>query len=194
MDCTWFLQLSLLLRLSAGLLFRGACSLFSLSTFFSWNLGVSAGIWKSWFVIPIIFFVVFITTIKNSEQIKKVFYSLILSGVIISLISLVYLIQGNLADEERLQGIYAGLAWGDDTSKARLAQQATLDKNCRCRREAAATSDRFSGVSMPRGAGRMIILRCDYYLMAASGDRHRHYLESGERSKVLDLRDTTHQT
>ena len=45
-----------------------------------------------------------------------------------------------------------------------------------------------------RGAGQMIILGCDICLMAASGDRHRHCLESRERSKVLDLRDTTHQT
>jgi len=78
----------------------------TITTIYSWDLRISAGIWKSWFIIPIIFFIIFITTINNLEQVKKVFYSFILSGVVVSLISLIYLIQGNLADQSRLQGIF----------------------------------------------------------------------------------------
>jgi len=32
----------------------------TITTIYSWDLRLSAGIWKSWFIIPIIFFIVFI--------------------------------------------------------------------------------------------------------------------------------------
>ena len=74
----------------------------SVATMFSWDLRTSAGIWKAWFVDPILFFTVFITVIKK-EDIKNVFKSIIFSGVVVALISLVYLICGKLNYQGRLQ-------------------------------------------------------------------------------------------
>jgi len=78
----------------------------SLATVFSSDLRISAGIWKAWFIDPILFFIVLINAIKNSEQIKKVLYSLFLSGTVVSIISLVYLILGKLDPVGRLQAFY----------------------------------------------------------------------------------------
>jgi len=78
----------------------------STATFYSWNLGTSLGIWKAWFIDPILFFIVFISTIKKPEQIARVFYCLICSGLMVSIISLIYLIQGKLDGQGRLQGFY----------------------------------------------------------------------------------------
>jgi len=78
----------------------------SIATIFSWDLRVSLGIWKAWFIDPILFFIVVVSIIKNIEQIKKIFYSLIFSGLVVSIISLIYLIQGNLDIQGRLQGFY----------------------------------------------------------------------------------------
>lgn len=78
----------------------------STATFYSWNLRTSLGIWKAWFIDPILFFIVFISTIKKPEQIARVFYCLICSGLMVSIISLIYLIQGKLDGQGRLQGFY----------------------------------------------------------------------------------------
>jgi len=78
----------------------------SVATVFSWDLRTSAGIWKAWFVDPILFFIVIVSVIKNGEQIKKIFYSLIFSGFVVSVISLIYLIQGKLDASGRLQAFY----------------------------------------------------------------------------------------
>jgi O-antigen ligase len=78
----------------------------SVATIFSWNLRASAGIWKAWFIDPILFFIVIVSVVKNSEQIKKIFYSLIFSGFVVSVISLIYLIQGKLDASGRLQAFY----------------------------------------------------------------------------------------
>ena len=78
----------------------------SLATIFSTDLRASAGIWKGWFIDPLLFFVVAITTIKSFEQIKGVLYSLFLSGTVVSVISLIYLIQGKLDPVGRLQAFY----------------------------------------------------------------------------------------
>lgn len=79
----------------------------SLATIFSSDLRISAGIWKAWFVDPLLFFVVLISTIKNTKQIKGVLYSLFLSGTAISIISFIYLIQGKLDPVNRLQVFYS---------------------------------------------------------------------------------------
>ncbi|OGZ32073.1 MAG: hypothetical protein A2V69_01240 [Candidatus Portnoybacteria bacterium RBG_13_40_8] len=76
------------------------------ATFYSWNLRTSLGILKAWFIDPLLFFIVIVSVIKNDEQIKKIFYSLIFSGSFVSVISLVYLFQGKLDASGRLQGIY----------------------------------------------------------------------------------------
>jgi len=77
----------------------------SIATAFSWDIRLSAGIWKAWFVDPILFFVVFITVIKK-EDVKNVFKCLVFSGVVVAMIALVYLICGNLNYQGRLQGIF----------------------------------------------------------------------------------------
>lgn len=78
----------------------------SIATVYSWDFRVSAGIWKAWFIDPLLFFIVFISVIKKPEQITRVFYCLIFSGFAVSIISLIYLIQGNLDGQGRLQGFY----------------------------------------------------------------------------------------
>jgi len=78
----------------------------TLATIFSSDLRTSAGIWKAWFVDPLLFFIVLISVIKTFEQIKKVFYSLFISGTVVAVISLVYLFQGNLDPMGRLQAFY----------------------------------------------------------------------------------------
>lgn len=78
----------------------------SLATIFSWDLRVSAGIWKSWFVVPLLFFIILVTSIKEPSQVKKIFYAFIFSGLVVAIISLVYLIQDNLDGQGRLQGPY----------------------------------------------------------------------------------------
>jgi len=78
----------------------------SLATIFSSNLRVSAGIWKAWFIDPLLLFIIIVGSIKNFNQIKKVFYSLFLSGVVVSIISLIYLIQGKFDPSNRLQAFY----------------------------------------------------------------------------------------
>jgi len=76
-----------------------------LATIFSWDLRLSLGILKGWFVIPFLFFAVLITTI-NQEEIKKVLNAFVFSGFTVSVISLIYLILGKLDVHGRLQGIY----------------------------------------------------------------------------------------
>lgn len=76
-----------------------------LATIFSWDLRLSMGILKGWFIIPFLFFMVLITTI-NQEEIKKVLNTFVLSGFVVSVISLIYLILGKLDVHGRLQGIY----------------------------------------------------------------------------------------
>ena len=78
----------------------------SLATLHSWDSKLSAGIWKAWFIDPILLFLVFVSIIKSSKRIKNVFYSLILSGFFVAIISLVYLFLGRLNPEGRLQGFY----------------------------------------------------------------------------------------
>jgi O-antigen ligase len=78
----------------------------SLATVFSSDLRTSAGIWKAWFIDALLFFIILITTIKTSKQIKNVLYAFVSSGFIVSVISLIYLIQGKLDATGRLQAIY----------------------------------------------------------------------------------------
>lgn len=77
----------------------------SMATVFSWDLRVSAGIWKSWFIDALIFFFVVVSVVKK-DDIKNIFRALVYSGLAVSMISLVYLIQGNFNYQGRLQGIY----------------------------------------------------------------------------------------
>ncbi|MFH0805441.1 MAG: O-antigen ligase family protein [Patescibacteria group bacterium] len=84
------------------LIFLGA----TISTLFSSDIQVSAGIWKAWFVAPMLFFVVVINNIKTKKQIKNIIISLVSSGSIVALISLFYWFNGNLTYDNRLQAFY----------------------------------------------------------------------------------------
>ena len=44
----------------------------TISTIFSWDLRVSAGIWKAWFIDPLLFFIVFVSIIKK-DNLKNIF-------------------------------------------------------------------------------------------------------------------------
>lgn len=78
----------------------------TISTLFSSNLEISAGIWKSWFVIPLLFFLILINELKTKEQIKNILISLFLSGIGVSLIALFYWLDNNLTYDGRLRAFY----------------------------------------------------------------------------------------
>ncbi len=78
----------------------------TLATIFSSDLRTSAGAWKAWFVDPILLFIILVSVIKNTEQVKRVLFSLFLSGTAVSIIALVYLILGKLDPVGRLQAFY----------------------------------------------------------------------------------------
>lgn len=77
----------------------------SIAVLFSWNIRLSAGIWKAWFIDPLLFFMVFVSAIKKND-IKNVFKAMIYSGTVVSIISLVYLFLGKFNYQGRLQGIF----------------------------------------------------------------------------------------
>ena len=54
----------------------------------------------------LLFFLVMVSTIKTSSQIKKILLSLFLSGTVVAIISLIYLIQGKIDPFGRLQAFY----------------------------------------------------------------------------------------
>ena len=92
----------------------------SLATIFSSDLRTSAGIWKAWFIDPILFFIVLISVIKEKpaasqgkqagpskcEAFVGVLFSLFLSGTVVSIISLIYLVLGKFDPVGRLQAFY----------------------------------------------------------------------------------------
>ena len=78
----------------------------TISTWFSNDLEVSAGIWKGWFLAPLLFLVVINSHIRTKEQINRILISLTFSGVGVALIALFYWFANNLAYDGRLQGFY----------------------------------------------------------------------------------------
>lgn len=84
------------------LLFLGA----ALSTVNSVNLRTSLGILKGWFFDPFLFFIIFINEIKNYRQAINSLLSFVLSGFALSLISIAYILNGNLTFDGRLRVFY----------------------------------------------------------------------------------------
>ena len=84
------------------LIFLGA----TISTLFSSDIQISAGIWKAWFVAPMLFFIVLINIIKTKKQIKNIILALTLSGFIVALIALFYWFNKDLTYDFRLQAFY----------------------------------------------------------------------------------------
>lgn len=77
-----------------------------ISTLFSADLKVSAGIFKGWFIAPLLFFVVLINTLRDKKQIKNLFLALFFSGLGVSLIALFYWLTNQLTYDGRLRAFY----------------------------------------------------------------------------------------
>ncbi|OGZ36019.1 MAG: hypothetical protein A2815_00135 [Candidatus Portnoybacteria bacterium RIFCSPHIGHO2_01_FULL_40_12b] len=79
---------------------------FTISTLFSSDIQTSAGIWKSWLISPLLFFIIFIDIIKDRTQIKKSLIASTLSGAGVALISLWHWFSGDLTFDGRLKAFY----------------------------------------------------------------------------------------
>jgi len=77
-----------------------------ISTLASADLRVSAGIFKSWFVEPIIFSLLVVDTAKNSRQARNLLLAAVFSGVAVAAIGLGYLLAGDLTFDGRLKAFY----------------------------------------------------------------------------------------
>lgn len=90
------------------LLFYGA----TVSTIFSSNLIASAGIWKSYFLDPLLFLAVFIDVFgrmdaKNQElKINSLLRCFLFSGYLVAIIAFAYLLSKNLTYDGRLSAFY----------------------------------------------------------------------------------------
>ena len=91
-----------ILNIGIILLFLGIIT----STFNSFDLRTSLGIFKGWFVDPFLFFVVFINIIKKEEHIASTLKSWIASGVVVSLVGIFYLLNNNLTFDGRLKAFF----------------------------------------------------------------------------------------
>lgn len=78
----------------------------TLSTLTSADINVSAGIWKGWFLAPLIFSLVIVSSIENKDQVKNIFGFLTLSGIMVSLIALFYYFTDNFTYDNRLRAFY----------------------------------------------------------------------------------------
>ncbi len=78
----------------------------TLSTVFSVDIRTSAGIWKGWFVIPLLFFIMLINEVRNKKQAKNIILSLFFSGIGVALVSLFYFFNHNLTYDGRLTSFY----------------------------------------------------------------------------------------
>ncbi len=77
-----------------------------LSILHSSDLRTSLGICKGWFFDPFLFFIVFMSVIKKTEHIKLSLASWVLSGIAVSLISIIYLLNNELTFDGRLRAFY----------------------------------------------------------------------------------------
>jgi len=78
----------------------------AVSTVFSQNLRMSAGIFKGWFLAPMIFGLVALTQLETEEEIKKALWALVASGMAVSAISFFYWFGGKATFDGRLSGIF----------------------------------------------------------------------------------------
>ncbi len=76
------------------------------STLVSADLKTSAGILKSWFLAPAIFGLIVFDLAKKREIFKKYLWAIIFSGVVVAVISFIYLLSGQLTFDGRLKAFY----------------------------------------------------------------------------------------
>jgi len=97
-----FRKNNFILSIGIILLFLGLV----LSTLHSSDLKTSLGICKGWFFDPFLFFIVFISVIKEKKHIMSSFVSWGFSGLAVSLASILYLLNSELTFDGRLKAFY----------------------------------------------------------------------------------------
>ena len=78
----------------------------TLATFFSTDLRISAGIWKGWFIVPWLYFVVLIDVLRSKKQVIRLLTALTLSGLGIALVAFGYWANNLLTYDGRLKALY----------------------------------------------------------------------------------------
>jgi len=91
-----------ILNIGILLLFLGL----AISTSNSSDSRTSLGIFKGWFIDPLLFFVVFINVIKKEKHLILSLKSWLVSGVAVSLISIFYLLNNDLTFDGRLKAFF----------------------------------------------------------------------------------------
>ena len=86
----------------AGLIIIGTF----LATAWSVDWKISAGIFKSWILEPMLLAFIVWDIIKTKEQFKKILLAAVASGVIVAILSLIYWLAGELTFDGRLKGFY----------------------------------------------------------------------------------------
>jgi O-antigen ligase len=92
----------LILNSGITLLFLGL----TIATAQSTDIKTSFGIFKGWFFDPFLFFIVFVSVIKKREHISLSLTSWLLSGVAVSLIGILYLLNNELTYDGRLSAFF----------------------------------------------------------------------------------------
>ncbi|MCK5413647.1 MAG: O-antigen ligase family protein [Candidatus Pacebacteria bacterium] len=93
---------NLILFLGIILLFLGLI----ISTAFSSELRTSLGIFKGWFLNPFLFFIIFIDIIKKEEQLLVSLKSWLFSGIVVSLVGILYLLNNDITFDGRLKAFF----------------------------------------------------------------------------------------
>jgi len=91
------------------ILFVGIILLFlglSISTIISSDIRTSLGIFKGWFLSPFLFFIVLISVCQKRKDITQALKSWLASGVVVSLIGILYLLNGNITFDGRLKAFF----------------------------------------------------------------------------------------
>ena len=98
-----FFCLPKFLLISLGLILLGLL----LSLFFNNSHAVGFGIFKSWFVIPLLFSFALYSSLQKENFLEKIYASLYFSSFLVSFIAIVYKILGVVTYDNRLQAFYS---------------------------------------------------------------------------------------
>ncbi|MBI4709333.1 MAG: O-antigen ligase family protein [Candidatus Portnoybacteria bacterium] len=77
-----------------------------LGLFISDNFKISAGIFKGWFLTPLIFALILVGELKGDEKKKNIFWSFYISAVLVAIIALSYYIGGKVTFDGRLSAFF----------------------------------------------------------------------------------------
>ena len=98
-----FFYLPKFLLISLGLILFGLL----LSLFFNNSYTVGFGIFKSWFVIPLLFSYALYSSLQKENFLEKIYASLYFSSFLVSFIAIIYKISGVVTYDNRLQAFYS---------------------------------------------------------------------------------------